>query len=125
MCRWSWTVVLAIACAPACGGSSATASESTLRAVLTMDNPSRGENRAVLTLTRPDGQSVDGATVDIAVTMVSHGHGSPITPEVHDHGNGSYVVDRLVFSMPGTWQLDVYAHSASGDGQATFRYDVP
>lgn len=64
-----------------------------------------------------DGQPLEGAHVGIEVWMPVHGHQGP-APQVEDLGNGQYVAQEVVFTMPGAWELRIFVDD--GDARDEF-----
>jgi len=53
------------------------------------------------------GQAVDNARITVDGGMPAHGHGLPTAPEVtQSMGNGDYLVEGMMFQMPGHWQVN-------------------
>ncbi len=86
--------------------------------------PHRGSNSFSVHVRTLGGQPVTGATLDVLATMPAHAHEAP-APHVTDKGGGLYVVDDVIFSMAGLWQLRVVARAAQGSDGKTFQYEVP
>lgn len=52
------------------------------------------------------GEPVDNAVITVDGGMPAHAHGLPTSPEVSEAlGNGDYLVEGLMFQMPGHWQI--------------------
>ncbi|ULB12069.1 FixH family protein (plasmid) [Cereibacter azotoformans] len=69
--------------------------------------PLRSFVEAELSLRRPDGTAVEGATLTISGGMPAHGHGLPTTPRAEELGGGRYLIRGLKFTMPGDWELAI------------------
>jgi len=53
------------------------------------------------------GQAVDNARITVDGGMPTHSHGLPTAPEVtQSMGNGDYLVEGMMFQMPGHWQVN-------------------
>jgi hypothetical protein len=53
------------------------------------------------------GAMVENATIKVDGDMPEHGHGLPTSPEVTKYlGNGDYLVEGLLFQMPGWWVVE-------------------
>lgn len=63
--------------------------------------------------------------VEVTPWMPAMGHGAPSDPVVTEVAPGTYNVEEVEFSMPGTWELRVKVSSDLGSGTNTFKYDVP
>ena len=107
----------------ACGGGSeseAPASEGDVAiAVSALSSVHRGTNTFSLKT------ASDATTVEVVAWMPSMGHGAPNDPRVIKEQNGSYCVEDVTFSMPGTWELKVNVSCPVRSGSQTFRFDVP
>ena len=67
------------------------------------------------------GEAVKDAEIGVEVTMPEHGHGMPTTPAVaKNHGDGTYQVDGLKFSMPGWWVLGFKIRAGGKSDVVTF-----
>jgi YtkA-like len=66
-------------------------------------------------VTTPDGQPVEGATIDVDGDMPQHGHGLPTRPQVTRYlGDGRYLVEGMKFQMGGWWVADFTITDAAG-----------
>jgi hypothetical protein len=75
----------------------------------------------VLTLTTPQGDQVEGATIAVDGGMPQHRHGMPTAPQVTEYlGEGRYRVEGLKFSMSGWWELRFDISSPAGTDKVTF-----
>jgi hypothetical protein len=60
-----------------------------------------------LTVTTPDGQTIDDAQITVDGDMPQHGHGLATQPRVTEYlGEGRYLVEGLKFQMGGWWVMD-------------------
>lgn len=66
---------------------------------------------------------LEGATVTVLATMPGMGHDGSGTPAT-DQGSGGYTVEGLVFSMPGSWEIEVSATSEGVSDSVTFTVEV-
>jgi hypothetical protein len=74
-----------------------------------------------VTISTPDGQPAQIASITIDGGMPQHGHGLPTKPEVTtDLGKGAHLIEGMKFNMPGWWTLTVSIEGPSGDDTATF-----
>jgi hypothetical protein len=48
-----------------------------------------------------------GVALDVVPFMPGHGHGSPTTPIVTDHGDGTYGIEDLNLWMSGHWRVRI------------------
>jgi hypothetical protein len=69
--------------------------------------PAVGKNRLTLRLQTRDGAAVQEAKISAEPWMPAHSHGSAVRPSVQTEGGGTFVVDDLRFTMPGTWQVRI------------------
>jgi len=67
--------------------------------------------------TTPDVPLTD-ATLEVSATMPEHGHGMNRSPRVTPQGDGSHLVEGMLFHMHGHWDLIVNVHDANTYGQA-------
>ncbi|MEX2353804.1 MAG: FixH family protein [Gammaproteobacteria bacterium] len=59
-----------------------------------------------LHLETADGEPLDNAVITVDGGMPAHSHGLPTAPEVTENlGEGNYLVEGLMFQMPGHWQV--------------------
>lgn len=80
------------------------------------DPPQVGDNQARLTFY--DAQThepYEGLIFSVEPWMPHHDHGSSATPTVKDEGKGQYLVEDIVFTMPGSWDLRVHITSPFTD----------
>ena len=57
--------------------------------------------------------------------MPGHGHGLPTKPNISRYlGNGDFLVEGMMFQMPGRWQLIVGVTGPQGPDQAVFDVDI-
>jgi YtkA-like len=62
----------------------------------------------ILHIAMPDGEPVEGASINVGGDMPAHAHGMPTQPEVTaDLGGGDYRVEGMAFQMGGYWIIDV------------------
>jgi hypothetical protein len=70
-------------------------------------------------------EPIDNAVITVDGGMPAHNHGLPTSPEVTEAlGNGDYLVEGLLFQMPGHWQV---SFEISVDGQTdsvTFDFNL-
>lgn len=79
--------------------------------------PRVGEVELSLELERASGSnaeqadlSMSDAEITVAAWMPAHAHGLPDEPPVEVVEPGHYAVSGLVFTMAGTWEVDVTVH---------------
>jgi len=78
-----------------------------------------------------DGSPVDGLTVEVVPWMnmgngVEHGSIETPSPPVAQKGNGKYLIETVVFSMPGTWEVRMtFSGPVSDDAAPTFDIPMP
>ncbi len=113
MLRFALTAALLLPLATACGaddapadGLAARSGEYTLQVVDADWVPEVGRTSVHLHLSSRGGPV---AASDLAVEpwMPQHGHGSSVRPRSTDLGDGTWLVEDLVFTMPGRWELRV------------------
>jgi|TARA_B100001964_G_C14204508_1_gene587439 methionine-rich copper-binding protein CopC len=100
--------------------------EMTITAVMDPEEPTQlGPNVMTLALSMGE-MSVTNATITVVPTMPGHGaHGTNEVPVVTETGDGVYEVTNLVFTMPGTWQLEVRVVATDGmETNKHFAYTV-
>lgn len=126
--------VAALACA-ACGSGPSNAGNEpearigeagVLEFALDMLELHEGPSRLALDIVEvASGEPCEGAALFVEPFMPSMGHGTTEKPAVTDAGHGHYEL-RVVFPMPGTWDLHVRAEKGGGVAdEATFTLDVP
>jgi hypothetical protein len=82
----------------------------TFQAVCSSDTLSmQGPNSINVYLENENGPISD-AILTATPTMPGHGgHGTSVQPIVTADGEGNYEITDLIFTMPGTWQIEVNA----------------
>src|SRR6266545_1426400 len=128
----AWVAILLIAAllsVSACGASSGTGPVKTIAQRQTVDQliigleaPERPqlltEQEVLITLTDPQGQPVEGAEVWLGLIMPTM-QMSPNEPDATAEGRGRYRAKAL-FTMSGTWQLEIHAIVQGQEHIATF-----
>src|SRR5579883_202186 len=76
--------------------------------------PYKGNNTWTVQLLDASGKPLSGAMFtwlpgDKSVWMPEHGHGSQVTLQVTDNGDGTYAITPLYFFMVGLWQVTLQA----------------
>jgi hypothetical protein len=70
----------------------------------------------------------DAVPTDLAVrvdaTMPLHGHGMNVTPTVSAEGPGLFLVEGMLFHMPGMWRLVVTVGVGDAAEEAVFEVEV-
>lgn len=77
-----------------------------------------GEQELLISLTDASGHPIDGAEVWLALVMPTM-QMSPNEPDAIAEGNGRYRT-KVIFTMPGTWNLEVHATIQDQEYIATF-----
>lgn len=123
---WLRPVLPLVALVVGCGSADAPSDDGKLFSVASepVAAPRRGANTFRIRVATLGGQPVLGAKVEVLATMPAHAHEAPV-PHVTDEGHGLYVVEDVIFSMPGLWQIRVVARTAQGSDGKTFQYEVP
>ncbi|HTE06134.1 MAG TPA: hypothetical protein VK824_08060 [Planctomycetota bacterium] len=65
-----------------------------------------------------------GARLELDATMPAHGHGMNRTPAVTARGDGTFVVDGMLFHMAGEWNLIFHVYVGTEYGQVILRVDL-
>jgi hypothetical protein len=65
------------------------------------------------------------ARLELDATMPAHGHGMNRTPAVTAKGDGTFLVDGMLFHMSGEWNLIFHVYVGTEYGQAILRVDLP
>lgn len=79
----------------------------------------------VLTVTTPNGEPVEGATVAVDGGMPQHGHGLPTAPEATAYlGEGRYRIEGVRFNMSGWWEFKFDISAAPGEDTVTFNLSL-
>ena len=133
-----WVILLAIALPTlllhGCGGSGAsgpvkrvTQQQTVDRLTIALEAPERpqplAEQDVVVTLTDSSGKPVDGAQVWLALMMPAHPM-SPNEPDATPTGNGHYRA-KAIFTMSGTWNLEVHVTVQGQEHIASFHAQTP
>ncbi len=56
-------------------------------------------------LARADGRALSGERLSVDGRMPEHRHGMTTEPTVQDKGAGHFLVEGMLFHMPGRWEL--------------------
>lgn len=76
----------------------------------------QGSNEILLTVHDAEThEPKDGLTLTVEPWMPHHDHGSSAVPSVTAEGNGNYLVQNVVFTMPGDWELRIHITSPTTD----------
>jgi hypothetical protein len=71
------------------------------------------------------GQAVDNAAIQVSGAMPAHDHDMPAVPEVtRNLGNGDYLVEGMIFQMPGLWKVMFYINSNNISDTAIFDLEL-
>jgi hypothetical protein len=65
------------------------------------------------------------AGLEVDATMPAHGHGMNRTPHVLPNGDGTFLVEGMLFHMSGEWNLIFHVRSGTEYGQAILRLELP
>ena len=60
--------------------------------------------------------------LSVDAAMPTHGHGMNTVAETTANGDGSFVVDGMLFHMPGEWRIDMVV--TQGDIEDAVSFDV-
>lgn len=82
-----------------------------------------------VTVTVMGGDDHDQVPTDLTVlldgNMPAHGHGMNVTPEITDHGDGTWTAEGMLFHMQGHWEMTVsISHMAMEPEAAVFNVMV-
>ena len=111
-------LVLVLLSLSGCGGSTSNATRATVtqkqlvdQLVIALEAPAKprllAEEDLMITLTDASGKPVEGAQVWLGLVMPTMQH-SPNEPDAVSAGQGRYTV-RALFTMVGTWNMEVHA----------------
>ena len=79
----------------------------------------------VVTIETPEGEPVTPARVSVGGGMPAHGHGFPTDPQISEHSeDGKYLLKGLMFSMNGTWLLELDIQSQDTSDKVAFDIDL-
>ncbi len=67
--------------------------------------PERGSNEWLVELTSKTNESLDSCEVNATPYMPEHGHGAPAQPQVMKTPQSDYLIQEILFTMPGLWEL--------------------
>jgi nitrogen fixation protein FixH len=133
--QWRLAVVCVVALlvVSGCGGASGTPGKTVTQQqhvgqlTIALEAPERpqllAEQPVVVTLTDAGGKPVDGAAVWLALIMPTM-QMSPNEPDAVPSGNGRYQA-KAIFTMSGTWSLEVHATVRGQEHVATFHAQTP
>jgi hypothetical protein len=126
-CRRSWIATLLLALVlllAGCGGApTQTVETDSYRVSLRLEGTSIGERTATIEVLDKSGQPAAVDEVVIAPVMRDMGMASPEVRAQPD-GAGRYTVRAPLFSMLGTWELDVRVVSDGAEETAIFAVEV-
>lgn len=95
---------------PATGWKSLTSSEGNYIVAYTTDpaplplNEPFSINVTVRSAQQPS-RPVENISLDVDGRMPHHRHGMNRQPRIVDHGDGTYLIEGMLFHMPGRWEL--------------------
>jgi len=74
-----------------------------------MDKPPVSQYHAwVISVRDLEGKGIESVRFSLDGGMPAHGHGLPSQPQVTEYlGNGNYLLEGVLFSMPGKWQFSL------------------
>jgi len=76
-----------------------------------------------LNLKTTSGEPVENAQITVNGGMPAHKHGLPTAPEVTEYlGEGDYLVEGLMFQMPGHWQVGFDISADAVTDRVTFDF---
>lgn len=94
-----------------------------VEAELSPDPPRVGEVEMEMELS-VDGETLEGADVEVEPWMPAHDHGSNTEAVAHEPHGGHYVVEDLTFSMAGVWELRVTVDWDEGADEVVWDFEV-
>ncbi len=95
-----------------------------LTVAINPDPPRLGRNSLSVSVKGANQVPVTTATLSVNVYMPAMGHGSPETPVVTAQSDGTLRVDKVTFSMQGTWRVTLTATSGALSGTRQLFYTV-
>jgi hypothetical protein len=109
-------------------GLTKTSDGGTYSMALTSDGGSIGQGDIILTLivtNTADSSAAAGKEIGLAGTMVEHGHGTQLQPQVSESSTpGTYNVTSLNLHMAGKWSLEFSITDADSSEKVTYTFDV-
>ena len=84
--------------------------------------PTMGDAQLVFVITDPNGDPIDGATVDVSADHTDH-TGMTMSGLATEQGDGRYALNAN-FSMSGNWKLTVYVRKEGLDYQEEIEFQV-
>lgn len=98
------------------GPSSSGSGKLMLEMTTNPDPPQVGVNQVELTFHDAESHApVNGLSFTVVPWMPHHNHGSSSEPVVTPEGDGKYLVENVVFTMPGDWELRIHVTSPFHD----------
>ncbi|MDW3094992.1 MAG: FixH family protein [Gammaproteobacteria bacterium] len=71
------------------------------------------------------GYAIDDVNITVEGGMLGHGHGLPSQPIVTEYfGDGSYLIEGMLFNMSGEWTLNFYIQNSSYKDRARFDIEL-
>ena len=83
-----------------------------------------GLNRYQMSLTSLVDTESPVESITVEPWMPDHGHGSDRSPEVSRTEQDLYLIENVVYTMPGFWELRVEVMTQSGADTLVFELDV-
>jgi len=83
--------------------------------------------KLVVTVARAASPTVPerAARLELDATMPAHGHGMNRTPHVTANGDGTFLVEGMLFHMSGEWNLVFHVYVGAEYGQVILRAELP
>lgn len=76
--------------------------------------PIRGDNTWTVQVTDPDGNPLEGMSIDASPWMPDHGHGTAVEEEVVELSAGEFELSPLNLFMAGYWEVTLELTDADG-----------
>ena len=67
--------------------------------------PERGSNDWQIHMTSNNMASLDNCNISVTPFMPEHGHGVPAQPNVMKTTQNHYLIQDILFTMPGLWEM--------------------
>lgn len=93
--------------------------------LLALDEPGEGVNSFHLKLRDLDtAEPVVGAHLSVSALMPAMGHEAPEGTTQREMNSGDYLIENLVFTMPGLWEVRFRAESDALVDEAAFSFHL-